>query len=148
MELWQPKNRGLLKAQARPGTPDDTDPCLSSPDARYRGENQLYRVEIHNGGRAGGDATFKWSSDNGSVVYPILSLERGSGTNTVTLEHLGRDDRSGLTQGDWVEVADVTTAVPAIDASATPPSADTYSIARRPGNSGAPDTMAAIVSNR
>src|SRR3954469_7562631 len=106
VELWQPRHRGLLKAQARPGTPDDTDPCLSSPDARYRGENQLYRVEIHNGGTAAGGATFKWSSDNGSVVYPILNLERGSGTVTVTLEHLGRDDRSGLTQGDWVEIAD------------------------------------------
>lgn len=107
VERWQPKQRGKLKARAKPGTPDDTDPCLSSPDARYRGENQLYRVEIHTGGTAGpGGATFKWSSDNGSVVYPILKLDTGTGTATVTLEHLGRDDRSGLTQGDWVESAD------------------------------------------
>jgi hypothetical protein len=107
VELWQPGNRGLLKAQAKTGTPDDTDPCLSSPDARYRGENQLYRVEIHNGGTAAlGGATFKWSRDNGSVVYPVLKLEAGGGTVTATLEHLGRDDQSCLTQDDWVEIVD------------------------------------------
>jgi hypothetical protein len=106
VEQWQSAQRGRLKAQARPGTPDDTDPCLASPDARYRGENQLYRVEIHTGGAAGA-ATFKWSSDNGSIVYPIRgALEKGSGTTTVTLERLGLDDKSDLMQGDWVEIAD------------------------------------------
>lgn len=106
VEQWQPAQRGRLKAQARPGTPDDTNPCLASPDARYRGENQLYRVEVHSGGAAG-TATFKWSSDNGSIVYPVVrSLEKGSGTTTVTLERLGLDDKSDLMQGDWVEIAD------------------------------------------
>ena len=36
-------------------------------------------------------------------VFPILT---GGGTNVVTLETLGRDDRFGLTEGDWVEVED------------------------------------------
>jgi hypothetical protein len=33
-------------------------------------ENQLYRVEIHDGGSLG-EATFKWSRHNGSVLFPV-----------------------------------------------------------------------------
>lgn len=94
--------------------PKSTDPCIISPDARYRGpENQLYRVEIHwcppsTGTNSSGNAaaTFKWSRENGSVVYPITSLSPGDGMTTVTLESLGRDERFGLAEGDWVEIAD------------------------------------------
>jgi Family of unknown function (DUF6519) len=44
--------------------------CAAAPDG-YRGsENQLYRVEIHDGG-ASESATFKWSRDNGSVVFAV-----------------------------------------------------------------------------
>jgi uncharacterized protein DUF6519 len=106
-QILQPWNRGLLKAQAKPGAAA-TDPCTISPDAQYRGpENQLYRVEINTGSTdakgAATQPTFKWSRENGSVVFPIVS---GGGTNTVTLETLGRDDRFGLCEGDWVEVLD------------------------------------------
>jgi hypothetical protein len=48
-------------------------------------------------------ATFKWSRDNGSVAFPIVN---GVGTNEIFLENLGRDDRLGLSEGDWVEVLD------------------------------------------
>lgn len=93
---------GKLRARARKQK-DTDEPCLTSPEARYRGaENQLYRVEIHKGGTADG-ATFKWSRENGSVIFPIVS---GGGTNTLTLENLGRDNRFGLREGDWVEVQD------------------------------------------
>lgn len=95
---------GKLRARAR-RQKDADEPCLTTPEARYRGaENQLYRVEIHNGGRAVGEdgATFKWSRDNGSVTFPIRQL---AGTEAV-LEHLGRDERLGLREGDWVEVMD------------------------------------------
>lgn len=107
----QADGNGRLKALARPPLAA-TDPCIVSPDARYRGaENQLYRVEIHrsgpswdrNEGTRTSAATFKWSRDNGSVVFPIVA---GGGTTTLTLEHLGRDDRFGLGEGDWVEVQD------------------------------------------
>jgi hypothetical protein len=80
-----------LAAQAR--TEDAVnDPCKLSPGARYRGpENQLYRVEIHRGGSQAashGDSvgqdevlfSFKWSRENGSVVFPI---ERYSGPKSV-----------------------------------------------------------------
>jgi hypothetical protein len=105
---------GKLRARARKQK-DTDEPCLTSPEARYRGaENQLYRVEIHKGGVAwngrikgeGGNqntvAAFKWSRDNGSVIFPIRQL---AGTEVV-VEHLGRDEHLSLRQGDWVEVMD------------------------------------------
>lgn len=105
--------RGRLKAMAQQKSVS-TDPCIIPPDANYRGaENQLYRVEIHRPGPAwnGSDnppsttaATFKWSRENGSVIFPIVSVASGSGTTTVVLENLGRDDRFGLSEGDWVEL--------------------------------------------
>jgi hypothetical protein len=102
-DLLQPANRGRLRARVRPG-PTDTDPCTIDPDASYRGhENQLYRVEIHRGS-ANGPPTFKWSRENGAVVFPISS----GGGNTLALESLGRDDRFGLAEGDWVEIQDDT----------------------------------------
>jgi hypothetical protein len=122
VDTWQPRNRGLLRARTRT-TPDNTatDPCITPPDARYRGDaNQLYRVEIHTGGpipevvrsraaggskgrAAGADGpTFKWSRDNGAVVFPI----RAPAGQVVTLENLGRDSRMGLQAGDWVEIVD------------------------------------------
>lgn len=108
-------NRGRLKAMAKQAT-QSTDPCIVSPRARYRGaENQLYRVEIHTGGAAwsgkgtpptAGAATFKWSRENGSVIFPIMSISAGGGSTTVVLENLGRDDRFGLKPGEWIEVQD------------------------------------------
>ncbi|MGD8966117.1 MAG: DUF6519 domain-containing protein [Anaerolineae bacterium] len=87
-------------------TPDE--PCIIPPEARYRGpENQLYRVEIHRPGHVG-KASFKWSRENGSVIFPVRSLKTDSesDTTTVSLEHLGRDGRFGLQAGDWVEIVD------------------------------------------
>ncbi|MCK6554644.1 DUF6519 domain-containing protein [Candidatus Binatia bacterium] len=92
----------MLKAQAHVDR-KSTDPCTTQPEMRYHGAgNQLYRVEIHTSGSAG-TATFKWSRENGSVVFPIVEPVTG---NTVTLAHFGRDDRLGLKQGDWVEIVD------------------------------------------
>lgn len=100
---WRPANRGRLKAKARdPQESDLAEPCVIPPESRYRGiENQLYRVEIHRGGRDG-EASFKYSRENATVVFPIRSIE---GTE-VTLEDLGRDSRFGLQAGDWVEIVD------------------------------------------
>jgi hypothetical protein len=124
-ETWQPSNRGRLKARAKTNSDENTDPCITSPDARYRGaENQLYRVEIHNGGvkwdgkidedgSPSGNvkeaATFKWSRENGSVTFRIVAKPTtgdNGNTTTVTLENLGRDQRFGLAEGDWVEIVD------------------------------------------
>jgi hypothetical protein len=87
----------------RPEGADD-DPCVVDPEAAYRGpENQLYRIEVHHGGAAGA-ATFKWSRDNGSVVYAVRELEG----EWVTV--IGSSDDKPLPEvEDWVEVVDDST---------------------------------------
>ena len=100
---------GRLRARARLDQPQ-TELCVIPPASRYRGaENQLYRVEIHRGGEidASGGPTFKWSRENGSVIFPIDSIgAAASGETPVLLASSGRDDRLGLKEGDWVEVVD------------------------------------------
>lgn len=100
-QWWWPEDRGALQARARVNDEMDLDePCIISPDARYRGaENQLYRVEIHLGSADNHGPTFKWSRENGSVTFPI----RRAAGKTVWLAHLGRDGRFTLQEGDWVE---------------------------------------------
>jgi hypothetical protein len=92
---WQPANRGMLKAMAKQDQKKDTDPCLTSPESSYRGaENQLYRVEIHKGGKLNDKPTFKWSRDNGSVVTGI----KLNGTELTV------DNPRGFTAKQWVEL--------------------------------------------
>jgi hypothetical protein len=126
-----PPNRGLLAAQIQQQSAS-TDPCVISPQSAYRGtENQLYRVEIHTGTDEAGDnvwtgatdsngkpqprngaVTFKWSRENGSVVFPILKLATTASSatrpalTTVSLANLGRDSRLSLNVNDWVEIVD------------------------------------------
>jgi Family of unknown function (DUF6519) len=103
-----------LRARARAGE-IPMEACNISPESQYRGaENQLYRVEIqrsgstwngkkdNDGGNGATAATFKWSRDNSSTIFPILKLADG----TVHLASLGRDDRGGLKKDDWVEIVD------------------------------------------
>jgi hypothetical protein len=105
VNAWRSTGDGRLRARARLDKPS-TDLCLIEPDARYRGpENQLYRVEVHRGGSIGSVApvpTFKWSRDNGSVIVPVRSV---AGT-TIVVETLGRDRRTSLAPGQWVELID------------------------------------------
>jgi Family of unknown function (DUF6519) len=97
-----PTGGGLLSAFTD-GKPQPDELCVISPDHQYRGvENQLYRVEIHKGGKAG-EARFKWSRDNGALVYPILGSVKN---NVFELARLGRDKISALSEGGWVEFVD------------------------------------------
>jgi hypothetical protein len=99
-ERSAPKSR--MAARSRRPDRADEDPCTVRPDARYRGpENQLYRVEVHEGGAAG-EATLKWSRENGSVVLPVDGLD-GTWAELATL---GGDGRLDLNVGDRVEFAD------------------------------------------
>lgn len=107
----------LIKARLRPEKGND-DACSLPPESRYRGvENQLYRIELHQSGVAwngtvGSDgkpagnimqaATFKWSRDNGSIVFPIVHQQG----NIVTVQSLGKDERTSLKIGDWIEIMD------------------------------------------
>jgi hypothetical protein len=80
--------RGLLRARA-------------NAHYGYSGaENQLYRIEIHQGGTAGdGGATWKWSRDNGSVAVAI----GGIGSNVEL--RAGPRAAGAFAIGDWVEIA-------------------------------------------
>jgi nitrous oxidase accessory protein NosD len=98
-ELIAPST-GTLNAQT--AEPDADSPCLIPPDAGYqRLENQLYRVEIHQGSNLG-DITFKWSRDNGSVVTEIQRMDG----QEVTVADWGRDEVLGFARGQWVEILD------------------------------------------
>jgi len=130
---------GGLTAMAGVSGSDTLDPCLVPPDAAYRGlGNQLYRVEIHRGGRTEGPRlvqggvhgfqqrvpgqgtetvaieialkrpTFKWSRENGSVFFAVRSLEG----QVAVVETLGPDPRLDLSPGDWVEITDDERAAP------------------------------------
>lgn len=114
VQSWRSENRGLLKAATNDVSEANLEnPCITPPEARYRGaENQLYRVEVHKGGKAGnepfdtgsnaGYATFKWSRDNGCMTFPVIQLAGGE----VTLGYLGRDSRHSLEKDQWVELVD------------------------------------------
>ncbi len=79
------------------------DPCALPPSGGYRGlENQTYRVEIHDAGPPG-QATFKWSRDNGSVKWPIVEM---ISPTVLRLASVGRDDVLRFSTGDWVEILD------------------------------------------
>ncbi|MFO0952911.1 MAG: DUF6519 domain-containing protein [Isosphaeraceae bacterium] len=105
-EGWPPTPTGSgllttsLAAEVDPG-----DPCLIAAEGGFRGlENRLYRVEIHTGGDVGA-ATFKWSRDNGAVVFAVDSFPAAH-PDRVVLKRLGRDRTLTLRRGDWVEVLD------------------------------------------
>lgn len=93
----------LMAARLDPGQ-QIADPCVLSPDVLYRGvENQLYRVEVHNGSVEGGmggidrSPTFKWSRDNASVATRWLGTE---GKDLIVA------NTRGFSAGAWVELSD------------------------------------------
>ena len=76
--------------------------CEPIPAAGYQGlENQLYRIEIQQGGTEA-TATFKWSRENGSVVSAITAFTG----NSLVVESLGPDANLGFQANQWVEVFD------------------------------------------
>ena len=97
---------GRLSIKAE-GVPPDLDPCDLPPSGGYRGlENQLYRIEIHDGGAVGA-ATFKWSRDNASVASAVSEIVANTATGTeLKLASLGRDAVLRFNTGDWVEILD------------------------------------------
>jgi hypothetical protein len=106
LEHWQSANRGSMSAWTKkPGAEHSLDPCNLPPDARYRGDNRLYRVEIHKGGEDG-QAIFNWSRDNGSVVAALDAVD-GQKLHVRGV----RDVERGFASGQWVEVLDRTMAL-------------------------------------
>ncbi len=88
------------------GNTGDDCSCQPIPPAGYQGlENQLYRVEIHQGGDET-TATFKWSRENASIVAAITGSSTVNGQTVLFVDSLGRDANLGFAANQWVEIAD------------------------------------------
>jgi len=114
LEAWEAGDTGQigrLRAAYRASDRFDWEPPISDGTMAARVasganlENQLYRVEIHNGGPAA-EATFKWSRDNGAVAARVVELSSQGGRATLTLASAGRDPLVGFAVGEWVELTD------------------------------------------
>jgi len=99
---------GRLNVRISPDT-ELIDPCETASRGGYqRLENQLYRVEIHNGGTLG-EATFKWSRENGSVVVLWDTTDKNATLEKnadLLVNNPGGSAVTGFAPGDWVEVTD------------------------------------------
>ncbi len=96
---------GELGARAEPDPAAD-DPCIVTPGAGFRRlENQLYRVEVHEGGLRAA-ASFKWSRDNGSVVARLET--QNTALTEWTVSTVGRDAVLRFAVGQYVELTDDT----------------------------------------
>lgn len=108
--ITRPSDGRLTNSVELPPTADE--PCEIAPGGGFRGlENRLYRVEIHASGWLDQRKvpTFKWSRDNGAVVFRVTSFETTeteTETDSVRLAQLGRDQELALSDGDWVELID------------------------------------------
>ncbi len=132
-------DQGLLPTLAAWTTPPPgkNEPCGSGNTTAASGytglENQLFRVEIHQGGKSlwtgdrtddgtptgkavqtGGfpkvdpkipPVTFKYSIDNGAIVYRVKDLSTGS-TNSLTLAAAWRDESRAIKPQSWIEILD------------------------------------------
>lgn len=107
-------NGGTLNSRTQPvqlTQPASADPlCVLPATAGYRRlENQLYRVEIHQGGDRT-TARFKWSRDNGTVASRILSQQAiPTGGTDIVVEGIGKDDFLSFATDplpEWVELID------------------------------------------
>lgn len=87
------------------GVFSSTDPCIVPANGGYRGSgNRCYRVEIHDRGLMGKQATFKWSRDNASVATAVTGINGTRDTLTVVLTK--RDSVLRFQPNDWVEITD------------------------------------------
>lgn len=94
---------GRLCVQLNPAGNDCS--CQPIPPAGYQGlENQLYRIEIHQGGDET-TATFKWSRENASIVAAVTSYS-GTNAQTIFVDSLGKDTNLGFASNQWVEISD------------------------------------------
>ena len=100
---------GKLTARAKPTAPTG-DPCEVPDEAGYTSlQNQLYRVEIHNGGElsktSNATPTFKWSRDNGIVVSSVSNIDTSDSSATVlTVGSTGKNPNLSFLNNMWVEV--------------------------------------------
>ncbi|MEL7357775.1 MAG: DUF6519 domain-containing protein [Cyanobacteria bacterium J06560_6] len=106
-ETWQPsnsQNAGHLRSRVTPSPLEDR-PCIIPASAGFRRlENQLYRVEIHQGSESG-TPTFKWSRENGTIASRWTGPNEPN-TNKLTVEQAGRDSVLRFQPNSWIELSD------------------------------------------
>jgi len=98
---WRPGD-GKMKVEldSIETLPDESD-CLIPPESGYLSqENQLYRIQILQGGKLG-ESSFIWSRENASV-QALLINDNGS----FVLQGDRDEDSLGFVDGGWVEVFD------------------------------------------
>ena len=104
-ELVRAKHRTMPQLRVQ-----DSHVSVEEERPIYRGwRNQLYRVEIHQGGD-GKPACFKWSRHNGSLLFavedekPSSKQPRVLDTKTKTINIVARQAESDAINGHWVEL--------------------------------------------
>jgi predicted flap endonuclease-1-like 5' DNA nuclease len=102
-DRWRAGQRGLLEVRLSGPPPVPLGgPGRGAPRGHFRGpENLLYRIEIHEGGPAG-QATFKWSRQNGAVLLPLSSLNGA----VAHVAPVARQAVEQLAPNAWVEFSD------------------------------------------
>jgi hypothetical protein len=106
LEELRREHWGFMRARAVPIMDAElADPYETTPNSHYEGiENQLYRIEIHDGGcikknlkADSNKPTFNWSKDNGSIAAKV----KGSGNRLTVTEIAGY----GVQRfGKWIEL--------------------------------------------
>jgi hypothetical protein len=103
-ERWRAGRRGFLRVRlSGPPTVRAAAHNHATASRHFRGpENLLYRIEVHEGGPAG-QATFKWSRQNGAVLLPLTSLNGA----VAHVAPVARQAVAQLAPGTWLEFSDV-----------------------------------------
>jgi hypothetical protein len=106
--VWQVKLREASSARAKRSPDGDGEfrPAssrLGVAHGAYTGlEDRLYRVEVHDGGKAGA-ATFKWSRNNASTVVRVTRL---TDVSHLVVQSVGSHALSEFSGGDLIEITD------------------------------------------
>ena len=91
---------GHMSARTNPALPTQ-DVCALPPATGFqRLDNQLYRVEIFQGGATLEQSTMVWSRDNAMVETTISSIDN----DQVVVTDLGKDDLHSFDANQWVEI--------------------------------------------
>lgn len=97
LDIWSRHVATIDDASLREVASGGPDVCM-----RTIFRTKLYRIEIHDSGGVG-EATFKWSRDNGSIDSPITAItERG---DTIRV-NISKNATQGFKRGQWVEISD------------------------------------------
>jgi len=97
---------GLQQPEWQPSGSESTGRLQARVATGFSGEleNQLLRIEVHDGGE-GGVATFKWSSNNGTLIAAIKEGPSVTG-NQYSIKIIPGEWDLGFMPGQWVEITD------------------------------------------